>query len=272
MNSLSSNPSGSGIYGQPKQETDDDVLELVNQLRDREMRDFKDKSNFMSDLSLKQDRIRRIFDAEQQSQNQQQPQMNNVVAKDPNQMTGYEKGQLGIRQQEANIDSQRLSQQGKLGQRALDIKSQQADLAQQKSDQINANKQADMERKINEANQKIQLAQQALEQKTDNAEARLQTNRDLAAAMEERHKLELAQKDHQFQITSEEHKKAMDIAQQKIDQSGESETTTEINADGTKKTVKTTRGSKKRVAVIGPNGESGTIEEGDTLPSGWRIK
>lgn len=28
--------------------------------------------------------------------------------------------------------------------------------------------------------------------------------------------------------------------------------------------------AKKRIAVIGPSGETGTIEEGDTLPSGWK--
>lgn len=29
---------------------------------------------------------------------------------------------------------------------------------------------------------------------------------------------------------------------------------------------------KKRVSVMGPNGETGTIEEGDTLPQGWKLR
>src|SRR5258708_31244549 len=105
MDSLASNPSGS-IYGQPSQTSDQDVLNLVNQKKDREMRDFKEKSNFMSDLSLRQEsRMRSLFPPE--SSQQGQPQ-NVVLGQDPNAMTGYQKGELGIRQQGINQDQQRL--------------------------------------------------------------------------------------------------------------------------------------------------------------------
>jgi hypothetical protein len=276
MQSLASNPGG-GIANQPDQLSNQDALGIVNQLKDREMTDFQKKANFMSDLSLRQEqRMRSLFDpnnpnkATTPGQPTGQPENMNVVqAQDPQAMTGYQKGELGIRQQDVNLDSQKLAQSGKLGQGALDIKQQQADLNQQKSDQINTTKQADMQRKIDESNQKIAVAQQALQQKTDNATAQLEAHKNLAAAMEERHKLELAQKDAQFQITSDQHQKAIDALQEKLKQSGHSTTTTEVNPDGTKKTVTTQRGAQTAPApekqpdgsykVTAPDGSIGTI-------------
>src|ERR1700680_1543825 len=62
MANLAANPSGS-VYGQPGPENQD-ALGIVNQLKDREMRDFQNKANFMSDLSLKQDRLKQLFNPE----------------------------------------------------------------------------------------------------------------------------------------------------------------------------------------------------------------
>src|SRR5574340_1064509 len=132
MESLASNPGG-GIYN-PYPGSSDDALKIVNQLKDREMQDFKNKAAFMSDLSLQQDRMRRIFDmqygtkpGEQVGQGSQpgQPGGMNVVMQDPNMMTGYQKGELGIRQAELAMNKEKLAQQGKMGQEALDIRSAQ---------------------------------------------------------------------------------------------------------------------------------------------------
>lgn len=249
MDSLAANPSGgSGIYGSNRtvQPNGQDALNLLFQLKDRENRDFRDKANFMSDLSLKQDRMRNLFDPEKQNT----PPMNTVIAKDPNQMTGYEKGELDIKKQGVGLEKQKLAQQGKQGQSALDIKQQTADLAQQKNDQINETKNADMQRKIADADKKLQLAQQALEQKGNNAEAALQAHKDLAAAMEERHKLEIAQKDAQFKTTSDQHQQTIDALNERLKQGKNSKTTTEINPEGTKKTVTTQKGNM--IQVSGP--------------------
>lgn len=63
MDSLAANPgsSSSSIYGQPQSPSDNDTLKIVNQLRNRELDDFKNKANFMADLSLKQEKLRDIF-------------------------------------------------------------------------------------------------------------------------------------------------------------------------------------------------------------------
>lgn len=254
MNSLMYNPSG-GVYGQPSQGGESDVLNLVRQIKQMNSNDFKDKANFMSDLSLKQDRLKRIYDTQDSSQGPQG--QNTVMAADPNAMTGYQKGELGIRQQELGQNQQKINQTGKLGEEAATTKQAQEKLNQQKSDQINANKQADLERKIEESNQKIQLAQQALNDKTANQEAQLQSHKDLAAAVEERHKLEMANMQHRFDTTSDQHQQTIDEMQKRLDQNSRSSTTTEMNADGTKKTVTTKRGAAaKTVQVKGKDGKT----------------
>src|SRR5713226_7367508 len=150
----SSNSPGSGVYGQPKIPDDQDTLFLVDRLKDREMRDFKDKTNFMSDLSLRQEsRMRDLFAPEKKSPSD----MPVTMMQDPNSMTGYQKGELGVRQQEVgqrqqglNLESQRLSKQERLGQEALDVKTAQEKLNQQKSDQAHQQKLDELTTKQNE--------------------------------------------------------------------------------------------------------------------------
>lgn len=271
MDSLAANPS-SGIYGQPSQ--NQDVMGLVNQLKDREKQDFQDKANFMSNLSIKQDRLKRLYglDGGQGSQGPQSSQgqpMNTVMAQDPNQLTGFQKADLGIRQQQLGQEGQKIAQQGKLGQEALDVKGQQEKLNQQKSDQINAQKTADMQRKIDESNAKIEQAKAALESKNTNAEASLQAHKELAAAVEERHKLEMANMQHRFDITSDQHQKTIDNLTEQMKQKGRTKTTTNINAAGNQKTVTTERGNAAdTVQVIGKDNKSYTIPK-DKLPE-WQ--
>ena len=254
MNSLPANPSGSyGIYGQGGQSAQPDVLGIVNNLKDREMRDFRDKAQFMSDLSIKQDRLRRLYGLDggksldqQESQQGQQP-MNTVTGVDPNQMTGYQKADIGIKQQGMNLDSQKMAQASRMGEESLGIKSQQEQLNQQKSDQINAGKQADMQRKIDDSAQKIEMAQQALNSKNTNAESQLQAHKDMAAAVEERHKLEMAQKDQAFEDSKQLHAAQIKNMQDKLDQSGNTSTDKTIqydkNGNPIGETTSTRRGS-----------------------------
>ena len=282
MSNLAANPSGSGgIYGQPGQTSNDEILGIVNKLKNREWEDYKNKANFNADLSMKQERIRRLFDIEQQQRDQTGPQggPKNVVWGDDSHkalsaMSGYQGAQLGIRQQELDLDSQKMVQQGRLGQEALDIKSDQQQLNQQKSDQLKDREQAKLQHKIEESDAKLELVKQGLEDRNKTAEDRLALQKELAANMKERYELDRAMKEHQFNTTNENHLATIKQQEEKLKQGAESETTTELNADGTKKVVSTKKGSaiKKRIAVIGPNGESGTVEEDDVLPSGWKRK
>ena len=268
MDNLAANPKGgSGIYGQPGPDNTD-VMGMVNQMKDREMMDFKNKANFMSDLSLKQDKMRALFNPDrlglrdnlQPGQTMEGGPPNVQIAQDPNQMTGYQKGELGVRQQGLNLESQKIGQTGKLGQEAINVKNQQLELNQQKSNQIHEQKLADMQRKTNEADAKIQQAQAALESKNNNSEQTLQAHKDLAAAVEERHKLEIAQKDAQFQKKSEEHQQTIKSMEAKLKQGANTKTTTETNPDGTKRTVTTQKGdAADSVQVTGKDGKTYTI-------------
>ncbi|MBI3334362.1 hypothetical protein HYZ97_02655 [Candidatus Pacearchaeota archaeon] len=282
MENLAADPSGSGIYqsGQPA------VLSLVNRLKDREMMDFKDKANFMSNLSIQQERARRLFDPQRQFEHEynlapqrpqgpegpligqegQQQQATRFAGsvRDPNVMTAFERGQLGIRQSElgvrqrrAGLEEQRIAQTGKLGEERLRIQSAQERLNQQKSDQINANKQADLERKINESNQKLELAQADLDRKTKAGEDTLQAHKAYQAAIEARHKLELDQKEHQFNVTSEQHDRQIKALETRIRQAGRTTTKTKISPEGTEKVTETRRGAAAdTVQVTGKDGQT----------------
>ncbi len=262
MQSLAANPSGgSGIYNTAPQPDQGNELKIVNQLKDRDMMDFKNKAEFMSDLSLKQDRLRALYDPAKSSP---QPQQQTSAMPDPehpfgnqDQISGSQKADLAMKQQGMDLDKAKLAQQGKLGEEALDVKSKSEALAQQKSDQIKNQKINELQQKTDAANQKIELAQQKLQQSGDNAAAQLQSHKDLAAAMEERHKLELAQKDHQFQVTSDQHAQQIKDLEQKVKDSRNKKVTTEINADGTKKTTTTASGSAAQtIQVKGKDGQT----------------
>lgn len=263
MDSLAANPSGSsGIYGQPRQNTDQDELAFYNRIKDREFEDFQRKANFMSDLSLKQDRLRNVFNPAQQPQQSNQP-MNVVMGKDPNMITGYQKADLGMKQQGMDLERQKMGQTNRLGQQALDIKAQQGKLNQQKSDQISALKQADMERKISEAEQRFNLAKQGLDNKNTTAEERIQLQKELAAAAQARHDAEMKMKDSQFKITNETHLKTIAEQEKELEQAKHTKTTTKLNEDGTEKVVTTEKGSAaKKVNIVDSNGKViGSIPE-----------
>ncbi len=275
VDNIAANPiggaQGSSISGQPgirqPQANQQDPLDLVNRIKDRQMQDFKDKANFMSDLSLKQDRLRNYFnplDLRSQTgphfgdiqQGDQGGGPNVVQGKDPNEMSGYEKGELGVRQQGVNLEQQKLAQSGKMGQEALDIKSQQEKLNQQKSDQINATKTADMQHKIETTNQQLQLAQEKLKQAGTNAAATIKAHEDLAKIVEQRHQLEMDMRQHQFDITSGQHQAAIDAANKKLQQSGRSKTTT-TDSTGATRTTTTEKGSAAdTIQVTGKDGQT----------------
>jgi hypothetical protein len=265
MSSLAANPGGSGVYGQPGQQ--DDTLGIVNQLKDRELRDFKDKSNFMSDLSFRQEaRMRALFDpsghqgvpqGDQQGQSGQP--MNTVMAKDPNAMTGYEKGELGIRQQGLGLEQQKTAQTGKMGEEKLGIQSAQEKLNQQKSDQANAAKQADLQRKVDESSQKFAAIQAELERKTKAGEDTLQAHKDLAAIVEERHAAERAMTQHKMDTQDEQFKKLRTEHDALLKQS---QNTKQVKKDaqGNVITTETTKGSAaETVDVVGKDGKKYTI-------------
>ena len=259
MDSLASNPGGGGIYGQPQ--PNQDPLALVNNIKDREMRDYQNKATFMADLSLKQDRLRALFNPETASgipgsdaatangpagQNSSQgmpSQRNTVMAQDPNQITGAQRAELSMRQQGVDLDKAKLAQQGKMGQEALDIKTQQEQLNQQKSDSIHEQKVNELKQKADDSAQKLQLAQQEIDRKTKAGEDSAQSHKDAMEAAKAYHEVTMAQKDLEFQKTLAQHEEAIKN-QKESKKSGENRTVqTSVNPEGTERTVRTKSGS-----------------------------
>lgn len=269
MDSLASNPS-SGTYGAIQPKSDQDILGLYDQMRQREKADFQDKATFMADLSLKQDRLRKLYDPtsvrtatagqmnNQLPDTQQAPQGEMPIrqAQDPNQINAYQKGELGIRQQGVDLEKQKLAQQGKMGEEAIGIKQQQEKLNQQKSDQINAQKTAEHDRKEAESSQKIQIMQGELERKTKAGEDTLQLHKDMLKAVEERHNLEMEKfkrdadlKDQKFNELKKQHEDLI--------KNQSRSTQTKTDSSGNKITTTTEKGSaSERVTVKGKDGKT----------------
>ena len=258
MDSLNANPSA-GIYNQPSQGSgQDDVLGIVNQLKDREMRDFQNKANFMSDLSLKQDRIKALFNPQDPNNisgafnpNAPSPgglgepgirQQNVVMGQDPNQITGAQKAELGMRQQGLNLEGQKIAQTGKLGEERVGIQKSQEALNQQKSDQIHQQKQNELAEKTNEANRKLSQAQAKLEAAQGNAEASLAAHKEMNAAMEERHKLEMAQAQHKMDQQDDQFK-VLQKQHDEVIKQHENEHKVQTDSQGNQITTDTTRGN-----------------------------
>jgi len=267
MDRLATNPSGSsgGIFGMPAPQNDSDTLSIVNRLKDREFEDYKNKARFDDERSLRQEsRMRQLFDPNKNTNSQ--PQVNNQAGIIPNILTPdqqvYQQQQL--EQPKLDMESKKLDSQSKFGQQGLAIKDAQEKLNQTKNTQINEDRDADRERKVNEANQKIALAQKALTDKDTNSAAQLQAHKDMAAAIEERHKLELENQKFDFNAKLTEQKRQFDetsgLHKQQIADAENSQTTTEVNPDGTKKTVTTKKGDAvAMIQVLGKDGKTYTI-------------
>lgn len=258
MQSLAANPSGSsGIYNTQKPPDQANELAVVNQLKDREMRDFKDKAGFMADLSLKQDRMRALFDPSQQQQNQQQnqgPQVSQM--RDPNAMSAAQRGDLDIKQQGLNLDQQKLAQQNRLGQEALDTKTAQEKLNQQKSDQIHAQKIAELEGKQVDFKNKLDLATQALSDKTKSGDAQLALHTEIAKNTKAYHDAEMAKQDLKFQKSQSDHQDAMKAMQQKLDAANRTHRV-QKDAQGNTITTDTTKGdAAQTVNMKGKDGKT----------------
>ncbi len=220
------------------------------------MQDFKEKANFMSDLSLRQERMRNMYDPSKMNQPQQQaapPPVNNQAMKppvDPNAMSGFQKGELGIRQQQAD-------QANKFGQESQDTKSAQEKLNQQKSDQIHEQKINELQQKTSAANEKLKVAQQGLADKTKSAAEQLQFHKDAMKAANDAHAAEKERLQLNFDKTSGQHQETIDNLTEQLRQKGSSTTTQSKDPITGAITTQTNRGSAaKTVQVPGKNGKT----------------
>jgi len=287
MQNLAANPSGTGIYGMPGPQsiTPGDALSIVNAIKDREMRDFQNKAQYMSNLSIQQDRMRRVYGLDSPPgeegtsftgyPTQRMPDasgpggaQNVVMAQDPNQITAAQKAELGIRQGQLEQQKAALAQRGKLGQEAIDVRTAQEKLNQQKSDQIRDQKQAELEAKINKTQADHEMNVKRLQDANINAQDRIKILQDTQKSMEAYHNAVKARDEQRHQDAQDKMKSTIDYQNRVLQQRGRSRTTTEISPEGTKKTVTTERGpqtsgigtaprrnSDGTYHVVGPDGK-----------------
>ncbi len=271
--------SSSGIFGMPNRRQDDeeDPMMLANRIRDRDIQDYQTKANFNSDLSLRQEqRMRNMFDPKLDLEKQKmgmEGQRLNVEAGFKNQqfLEDQKRGQeqSDLEKQKLGLEKSRIDSQNKFGQEKQDTLAAQEKLRETRNSQINEDRDSDRERKIAEANNKLALAQTALNDRTKSAADQLQAHKDYQAAVEERHKLEMEKKDAAFNELKTNHEALLKQREDELKQKGNTETTTELSPDGNKKTVVTKRGSDAinapvknpdgTYSVIGPGGVKGTI-------------
>lgn len=249
MDSLAANPTGSsGIYGQPKQ---DDVMSLVNQLKDRDMMDYKNKADFNADLQLRTEaRLRNLYDPSKANAtlDSLKPTVMGPDIPSPFPIQSPIERLAPKDQLDYGLKEQDLAQKGKFGQEALDIKSQQEELNKTKSEQINATKMADMQRKTDEANQRLALAQQTLNDRTKTSEEHMAALKEYQSAVEQRHQIEMDMKQQEIDNKEKDFKTTNDRLTQALKDAQNKTTTTSVNPDGTTKTVTTKTGAPSKYA------------------------
>jgi hypothetical protein len=271
MDNLANSPGNSGIFGQPSPQSPDSVLSIVNQLKDRNMADFKDKATFMSNLSMQQNRMQRIFDAQQQGpqneQQGQQPQQGmNTVMKDPNAMTAHEKADIGIKQQGLSLEQQKMAQSGKLGQEQLDLKQQTEKLNQQKADQSHQAVIDKLTFDKSVAESKAAHAEEVLQNRNSNLEEKLAAQKAIADMNNTVHMLQLQIRDADNARNNNTRMRGQDMQREnsldRLNQLGNTETNVRINPDGSR-TTDIQRGGQVGAPIRQPDGRYRV-----TLPNG----
>lgn len=251
------------------------IIPIISQMKNNSVANTEQEQAYSSDLSLKNAMAR-----QKMASFGQQP---NVQFKDNNpDITPLQQADLGIRQTGEDVKNQELK--NTLGNTAFNqnLETKKLDLETLKNKQIYDTKQQDLQRKVDDSNQKLSLATQKLQQNQNDAATRNTYHQAQLDALNAKHDLDMSAKQRQMDETQRMHDAQIADLKGKADRAAGSTTTTETSdydaaGNPTKKTTTTQKGQpKKRVNVTGPNGpdgkpQQGTIEEGDDLPQGWSL-
>lgn len=249
------------------------IVPLISQLRNQGVANREQEQAYGSNLAF-QDSVARARMAKMM-QTDQQP---NVQFQDNHpDITAAQGQELGIRK--SAQDTQNMQLKNTLANTAFnqDIEKKKLDLETLKNKQIYDTKQQDMQRKITESDNKLAEADARLKQNSTNADNIKAYHDAQIASQNARHEADMAAKQNQMDEAQRMHDAQIADLKRKADQAAGSTVSTEVSqydiaGNPTKKTTTTTRGMpKNRVNVTGPNGETGTIEEGDDLPKGWSL-
>lgn len=250
---LTGSPGGSGVYdfGGGKSFDSEEALSNDAELRRRDVNDFKQKNQFMSDLTNRPPNTR-MQSAFNPNGFAEQPQntpgamntsgMHTVMKEDPDRITPFQAAGLNIKREDLANDRAKITQTGKLGEEKLGLAEKGHELDVKKNQNIYDTKHADMQRKIDEANTKLDLAERQFQSKQGDAEALSKYHQAQMDATKAQHDLDNSRKDQQLEELKAQHKTQSDALRERLRQSGKSTTKTSLNATGTEKNVETTKG------------------------------
>lgn len=162
-------------------------------------------------------------------------------------MSEYQKANLGLEREKMGtntlLEREKLAQSKNIGEERLKLQEGTLELNKLKNEQIYETKIKEMERKTEESESKLKLAQDALVGKEKSADALAAHREALIEATNARHALDLARRDAELaQKTAYQEAQIADM-QKKLDAASNVTQTTAVNDDGTEKTVTTQRGS-----------------------------
>jgi len=274
---LAANPGNSGVYGSQNPERPDPMmaLQIVNRLRDRDMNDFKEKQNFMSDLSQRQPNMRQVFSPTiNNGGGQNQPPMDTVLKDNTQPITPFQREGLNIDKSKLGLEGQKVAQSAKFGEERISADKAKQDLDTLKNKQIYDTKQADMQRKVEESQAKLELAQKTLEQKGQTAEGVSKFKDAQLEAIKAQRELDNNRHDAAAEEATRLHDAQIAAMQGKTENSNRSDiTTTSLSPDQQTKTVTKSKGSS-RIKVIHPDGTPGTIDASEAdkaTKAGWKV-
>lgn len=230
------------------------LLPIFHEIKNRELHDYEMKGRINQDLAIRQERQRLMFDPAtgmgkttnneiSKGINNANPEMATAVKED---LTPQDKAKFGLEKSAQDIEKSKIAQQGKLGEERVGVQKAQEELNATKNENIHNIKMADMQRKVDEATQRMGLAYSQLEQRGNDSAAHLDFMKAKAAADEARFNLELTRRDAAHEETVRYHNARIDEANKRLEAAGQPTIeSTEVNADGTHKTVTKSKGENK---------------------------
>src|SRR5437016_3421628 len=155
-------------YGQPPIRNtggDIDIVGLMNEARNRDLHDFAAKTRITGDEAIRQENYKRMYDPDRFSTGGAAPTQNTVYQRPPSELQQI--GPLDLAK--LGLEKEKIETAGGIDKAELGLKTKGYELDKLKNEQIYGTKQAEMERKADETNKRLQLAYDQLQAKQGDA-------------------------------------------------------------------------------------------------------
>lgn len=229
-----------------KRDMEVDPMTIFHEIRNRNLND----AAAMQSMPIRQDRVRSTFDPEAK------PEMPVI----------YNPGMTEFQKVQTDLERQKIAQSERLGEGRLAISeaasrlgNERLELDQLKNKQIYETKILDMERKSNEAEARLKLAEQQLEGRRDDAASMLAFRQAREDALQARFDLEMLRKNADADERQRVNDARIDQIRKAMDDAGYSIVEDELSADGKKRT-RIIRKGKEAVSGGGAKPGANTVQ------------